>query len=222
MKWRSNLSTNVSFMQTDETQDGPVLGVREKAGLRYRPSELPGPKTRPGVMIVRHGNDQYLVQVPLVEDEFFDTWVENLDRRVVDVVETQHDLQGVGRAPQAEDMTDWEQQLFAGDWMSQQTTVLPAIEVESVSEIETITIPSTVYWMTRAALKSKSQEHSVEQLIGIAGSEDMLMMVMAHLGYGRTEIAQKVLGTTSGRKFSRMTDLLGSAANPKRIVVSEE
>jgi hypothetical protein len=81
MKWRSNLSTNASFVQTDETQDGPALGLREKAGLRYRPSELPGPKQRPGVMVVRHGNDQYLVQVPLVDDDMFDGWVEGLPRR---------------------------------------------------------------------------------------------------------------------------------------------
>lgn len=83
MKWRSNLSTNITGMIPDDTQNGPALGLREASKLRYKPSELPHPKERPGVMVVRHGNQQHLVQGVYVPEEKFDAAVTKLPQRDV-------------------------------------------------------------------------------------------------------------------------------------------
>ena len=82
MKWRSNLSTNISGMIPDTSQDGPALGLRDKSSVLYAPSSLPSPKQRPGVMVVRQGNEQHLVQGVYIDENRFDAYVDTLPRRV--------------------------------------------------------------------------------------------------------------------------------------------
>lgn len=113
MKWRSNLSTNISASIPDRTQDAPALGLSDKA-MRYRPSELPSPKQRPGVLIVRHGDEQHLVQGTYIDEDFFDEWVESLALRAThsETPDFDHDrvarsvaTHGVARSDTSSDMS---------------------------------------------------------------------------------------------------------------------
>lgn len=72
--WRSNLSLTISGNVQLESQDTPVLGIPVDE-MFYRPSKLPHPKKRPGIFVMRAGDEQAIVQVPYIPDDVWETYI---------------------------------------------------------------------------------------------------------------------------------------------------
>lgn len=79
-QWRSNLSTVFCGQIQGRSNDEPALGIAER-DILYPPSQLPNPNVRPGVFVVRSGNEQMLVQAPLVDRAFLDQHLASLPLR---------------------------------------------------------------------------------------------------------------------------------------------
>lgn len=77
--WRTNVSVVITGRQQQGSQDNPVMGTHVKDML-IRPSQLPDPKERPGVMIMRRGDYQIVVQCPYFPESFWENYVESLPR----------------------------------------------------------------------------------------------------------------------------------------------
>lgn len=75
--WRSNLSLTIAGSVQLDSQDGPIMGISVEDML-YRPSKLPHPKKRPGIFVMRAGDEQAVVQVPYIPDEVWELYINNI------------------------------------------------------------------------------------------------------------------------------------------------
>jgi hypothetical protein len=75
--WRTNVSVVITGRQQQGSQDNPTLGTLVKDML-LRPSQLPDPQERPGVMIMRRGDYQTVVSSPYFPESFWEAYIERL------------------------------------------------------------------------------------------------------------------------------------------------
>lgn len=86
MSWRSNISTNMSFHQSDSSQDAVCLGSRQTSNLPIKPSDIPSSKAARGVFVMRSANGIDLVRGTFIDEAQFDQYVEHLPKRGFRVV----------------------------------------------------------------------------------------------------------------------------------------
>lgn len=79
-QWRANLSTVLCGQLQGRSNDSPALGIGE-SDMLFPPSQLPDPKERPGIFSVRRGNEQWLIQAPLVRRDFHARCIAELPMR---------------------------------------------------------------------------------------------------------------------------------------------
>lgn len=70
--WRANLGLTICGFVSQSSQDGPIMGLKVE-DIFLRPSYLPS--DRPGMFVIRQGQDQYVVQAPILPDTAWEEYI---------------------------------------------------------------------------------------------------------------------------------------------------
>lgn len=90
---RSSLGLVMAGSLQIGSQDNPVMGITVD-DMIYRPSALPNPKVRPGIFVVRNGEDQWVVQYPYMPDRVFEDYIARVLPQKTPLLSLEHELYG--------------------------------------------------------------------------------------------------------------------------------